>query len=200
MTLTVSILLGSVRPGRQGLRVAKFLESNLASAGFGVHVVDPRELKLPLFAGRFDYLPVDEQTDSLKELKAKLTESDAFVVVTPEYNHTFSPVISNTLDYFYHSEYYYKIAGIATYSMGGFGGIRAAGPLHPFLGELGLATIPKELPFPVVHNLLNEDGTVQTTAGTSGESLKNGVKQFVSELKWYATALKTARAAGVPTS
>ncbi|ETV97454.1 hypothetical protein H310_09384 [Aphanomyces invadans] len=197
MSLTVSIVLGSVRPGRQGLRVAKYLESKLAAAGFAVHVVDPTELKLPLFVGRFAYLPAELKTESLTALQGKFEGSDAFVVVTPEYNHTFSPVISNTLNYFY-SEYANKVAGIVTYSVGGFGGVRAAGPLRPFFGELGLVTIPKELPFPVVQNVLHEDGTISPEAGASGESIENGTKQFVNELKWYASALKIARAAGGP--
>ncbi|RHY26519.1 hypothetical protein DYB28_004630 [Aphanomyces astaci] len=197
MPLTVSIVLGSVRPGRQGLRVAKYLQAKLATADFNVHIIDPIDLNLPLFAGRFAYLPAELKTEALTAVQAKFEESDAFVVITPEYNHTFSPVISNTLNYFY-SEYANKIAGIVTYSVGGFGGVRAAGPLRPFFGELGLATIPKELPFPVVQNVLNEDGALSADAGASGEAIESGTKQFVNELKWYAAALKTARAAGGP--
>ncbi|KAF0682419.1 Aste57867_25432 [Aphanomyces stellatus] len=197
MTLTVSVIIGSVRPGRQGLRVAKFIAAKLESVGFKVHLIDPIELNLPLFVGRFDYLPEDKKTDELKALKAKLVESDAIVAVTPEYNHSFSPVIANTLDYFY-AEFLFKIAGIVSYSAGPFGGVRAVGPLRPFFGELGLTTIPKELPVPVVQNLLNEDGTIQATAGQSGESLEKGATEFANQLQWYAKALKAARAEGTP--
>ncbi|KAF0691194.1 Aste57867_17527 [Aphanomyces stellatus] len=194
MALTVSVVIGSVRPGRQGLRVAKFLVSKLETVGFKVHLIDPVELKLPLLVGRFDYLSEDQQTDGLKELKAKIVDSDAFVIVTPEYNHSYSPVVTNTLDYFFHNEYYYKVAGIATYSAGGFGGVRAAAPLRPVLACLGLTSIPKELPVPSVHSLLNEDGTVQEDAGKSGESLEKNAIAFAEELKFFATAIQTARA------
>ncbi|RHY62691.1 hypothetical protein DYB38_002595 [Aphanomyces astaci] len=149
MPLTVSIVLGSVRPGRQGLRVAKYLQAKLDAAGFNVHLIDPLELNLPLFVNRFAYLPAELKSEALTSLQAKFEESDAFVVITPEYNHTFSPVI-------------------------------------------------KELPFPVVQNVLNEDGALSADAGASGEAIESGTKQFVNELKWYAAALKTARAAGGP--
>ncbi|KAF0709637.1 Aste57867_5862 [Aphanomyces stellatus] len=197
--ITVSLIIGSVRPGRFGLRVGRFLQDRFQAQGLNVHLIDPAELKLPLLVNRFSFLPEDQKSDALKSTYAKFVESDAFVVATPEYNHSFSPAISNTLDYFYHSEFYYKTAGIATYSMGGFGGVRAGVALRPFLGELGLVSIPKQLPFPVVQNLLDEEGKILASAGKSGDIVLDNTAKFADELAWYATALKEARASkGVP--
>ncbi|CAK4353501.1 unnamed protein product [Aphanomyces euteiches] len=196
MTVTVSIVLGSVRAGRQGPRVAKYLETKFLAAGVKVHIIDPVDYDVPLLAGRYDWLPEDQKTDKFKALHAKLVESDAFVLVTPEYNHSYSPVLANLLDYFWHNEYFGKVAGIATYSMSGFGGVRAAGPLHTLIVGLGLVTIPRELPFPSVHTLLKEDGTLSAEAGSSGESLEGGAVKFAGELKWFAEALQAKRATG----
>ncbi|CAK4144357.1 unnamed protein product [Aphanomyces euteiches] len=198
MPITVSLVIGSVRPGRQGTRVAKYLEKKLEDAGLIVHVIDPVELKVPLLAGRYDWLPEDQKSDALKTIQAKYAESDAFVILSPEYNHSFSPVISTVLDYFWYNEFFGKVAAIATYSMGSFGGVRAAGPLFGLLAGLGLVTIPREIPFPSVHTLLNEDGTLTAEAGKSGESVEDGAVKFANELKWYAEALKAKRAGGLP--
>ncbi|EQC30140.1 hypothetical protein SDRG_12198, partial [Saprolegnia diclina VS20] len=197
MAITVSVILGSVRPGRQGVRAGAYVQAQLEALGAKVHLIDPVALDVPLFGTRFDYIPEADRSPALVELHAKFTESDAFVVVTPEYNHTYSPVISSLLNYFYHNEFYYKVAGIASYTMGPYGGVRAAIQLRPYLGELGLITIPKILPFPAIHALLNEDGSV--TAGAAGaDSLAAVSKGFFPELLWYAANLKAGRAAGTP--
>ncbi|CAK4661720.1 hypothetical protein AeMF1_016372 [Aphanomyces euteiches] len=198
MTVTVSIVLGSVRAGRQGTRVAKYLETKFLAAGAKVNIIDPVEYNAPLLAGRFDYLPDDKKPEAFKELQTKFAESDALVLVTPEYNHSYSPVLANLLDYFWFKEYFGKVAAIATYSMSGFGGVRAAGPLHTLIVGLGLVTIPRELPFPAVHTLLNEDGTVNAEAGKSGELLEDGAVKFAGELIWFAEALQAKRATGLP--
>ncbi|EQC30139.1 hypothetical protein SDRG_12197 [Saprolegnia diclina VS20] len=197
MPLTISVIIGSVRPGRQGLRAAKHVEAQLLAQGINVHLIDPVVLQIPLFGNRYDYLPVDQKTPALTEVYEKFTESDAFVVVTPEYNHAYSPVISSLLNYFYHNEFYYKVAGIVSYSMGPFGGVRAAIQLRAYLGELGLVSIPKLLPYPIIQALLNEDGTVQDGAA-GADSLADSSAKFVNELVWYAKNLKAARAAGTP--
>ncbi|KAG9415081.1 hypothetical protein AC1031_008509 [Aphanomyces cochlioides] len=198
MTVTVSIVLGSVRTGRQGTRVGKYLESKFLAAGAKVNVIDPVEYDVPLIAGQYAWLSEENQTDALKTLQAKFAESDALVLVTPEYNHSYSPVIANLLDYFWHKEFFGKVAGVATYSMSDFGGVRAAGPLHTLIVGLGLVTIPRELPFPSVHTSLNEDGTLSAEAGNSGELLEDGAGKFAGELVWFAEALQAKRATGLP--
>ncbi|OQR91116.1 NADPH-dependent FMN reductase [Achlya hypogyna] len=197
MPLTISVIVGSIRPGRQGIGAAKHIEAALLAQGINVHLIDPLELNIPLFGQRFDYIPEAERSPELKLVHEKFTESDGFVIVTPEYNHAYSPVISSLLNYFYHSEFYYKVAGIASYSMGPFGGVRAAIQLRAYLGELGLVSIPKILPYPIIQTLLNADGTVQDGAAGAGQLADTSAK-FVSELLWYTKNLKAARAAGTP--
>ncbi|OQS07164.1 NADPH-dependent FMN reductase [Thraustotheca clavata] len=182
MAITVSVILGSIRPGRFGIRAAKYIENQLKALGAKVHLIDPLELDVPLFATRYDYIPESDRSAALVSLHAKFTESDAFILLTPEYNHTYSPVLSSLLNYFYHNEYYYKAAAIQ---------------MRPYLGELGLVSIPKLLAFPVIQNLLNENGSIQETSADA-ETLKGSSTAFLKELLWYAQATKTARAAGTP--
>ncbi|OQR96423.1 NADPH-dependent FMN reductase [Achlya hypogyna] len=195
MAIVVSVVLGSVRPGRMGARAGQYVVQQLETLGAKVHLIDPVALDIPLFGQRYDYIPEAERSPALVELHAKFTESDAFVVVTPEYNHSYSPVITSLMNYFYHNEFYYKVAGIASYTMGPYGGVRAAIQLRPYLGELGLVSIPKILPFPAIQSLLNEDGSVQDGAAGAG-ALAAVSGGFFPELLWYAKANKAARAAG----
>ena len=88
-----------------------------------------------------------------------IQESEGFVVVTPEYNCALPPALTNLLDYFPPSSYRHKPASIASYSMGPFGGLRAAALARPFLSELGLVPLPSTLCIPTVQNSgLAEDG------------------------------------------
>ncbi|OQR91319.1 NADPH-dependent FMN reductase [Achlya hypogyna] len=190
--LKISIIVGSVRPNRMGLRVGKYLAAQLAQQGVKqVHLIDPAPLNIPLLVNRYDSLTDAEKTPELQELHAKIAESDAYIVVSPEYNHSYSPIITNVMDYFYHNEYYFKSAGIVTYSMGAFGGVRAAGPIRPFLGQMGLTSIPQTLAVPVVQSLLGEDGELLDSATSA--TLASNTSKFLSELTWFADALKTAR-------
>ena len=125
----------------------------------------------------------------LHETAKKLSESDAFIIVAPEYNHSIPPALCNTLNYFYHNEFYRKPAGIVSYSMGSFGGARTAVALRPFLGELGLVTIPKMLPVPTISKLLDEKG--HPTGVFPG--LEDSMDGFIDELLWYSKCLEAGR-------
>ncbi|KDO21888.1 hypothetical protein SPRG_12390 [Saprolegnia parasitica CBS 223.65] len=190
--LTFAIIVGSVRPTRMGLRVGKYFQAKLLEKAVKkVHLIDPAPLQIPLLVDSFTSLPEADRSESLKTLQAQFAESDAIIVISPEYNHTYSPVLSNLMDYFYHNEYYYKSAGIVTYSMGPFGGVRALSPLRPFLSGLGLTSIPLSVPVPSVHAVLTEDG--QLSGDASGAFLEKSSESFVAELTWFADALQTAR-------
>ena len=88
-----------------------------------------------------------------------IQECEGFVVVTPEYNCSLPPALTNLLDYFPPASYRHKPASIASYSMGPYGGLRAAALARPFLAELGLLALPSTLCIPAVQNSgLAEDG------------------------------------------
>ena len=62
-------------------------------------------------------------------------DADGYMAVTPEYNHSISAAMKNTLDYFL-EEYYFKPSSIVSYSPGAFGGINAAQHLRNIFAEL----------------------------------------------------------------
>jgi len=191
MSLSVPVILGSVRADRAGLRAARFLVVQLEARGHEAPLVDPAELKLPLLDRMYKEYPKGEAPEPMERLAALYRRSDAFVVVSAEYNHSVPPALSNTLDHFL-EEYFWRPSAICCYSAGQYGGVRAAMQLRAMLAELGTPSIPSLLPIPRVQKALSE-------AGEPAEDwLGRAAKKFLDELTWYAEALKAKRAGGTP--
>ena len=191
MSLTISVIYGSVRSDRQGIKVARFLEQKLIEREIKVHFIDPLEYTLPLLDKMYKEYEPGKAPQPMEKLSNLLRESDGFLVVTGEYNHSVPPALSNLLDHF-QREYYFKPSAIASYSSGSFGGVRAAVHLRALLGELGMPAISSILPFPVIGDLFKED------SNTTDERILRSTSRFFDEFKWYAEAFQNQRLKGVP--
>ncbi|AWB24120.1 NADPH-dependent oxidoreductase [Methylobacterium currus] len=191
MALVIPVILGSVRQGRSGLRAARYVAGALASRGHEAPVVDPAELALPLLTRMYKEYPKGEAPEPLERLATLLRRSDAFVVVSAEYNHSIPPALSNTLDHFL-EEYFWRPSAIVCYSAGRYGGVRAAMQLRAMLGELGTPSIPSLLPIPEIQKALDEEGRPLQPW------LERPAGRFLDELTWYAEALRDKRQGGVP--
>jgi NAD(P)H-dependent FMN reductase len=187
------VVYGSVRTKRQGIRAARFIVRQLEARGHHVDFIDPEEARLPLMEKTYAAYDDGEAPAELERLAELYRAADAFVFVAGEYNHGLPPALKNLIDHFLH-EYFWRPAGMVTYSAGSFGGVRAAVHLRTVLGEVGLAVIPSTLPVPNVSKAFEEDGT------PSDERYERRADRFLGELCWYARALKAARADGVPYS
>ena len=117
--------------------------------------------------------------------------ADAYLIVSAEYNHSVPPALSNLLDHFL-EEYFFKPSAIACYSVGAFGGVRAAMQLRAMLAEMGMSSVPSILPFPKAQEMLAEDGT------PAGDRPGKSADRFLDEFEWYVKALKAARERGTP--
>ncbi|WP_267357933.1 MULTISPECIES: NAD(P)H-dependent oxidoreductase [unclassified Methylobacterium] len=191
MSLTVPVILGSVRSDRIGIRAARYLIAQLEARGHEAPFVDPAELKLPLLDRMYKEYPPGTAPDELERLATLYRRSDAFLVVTAEYNHGVPPALSNTLDHFL-EEYYWRPSAICCYSAGAFGGVRAAMPLRAMLAEMGMPSIPSLLPIPRLQNAITEAGT------PTEPRLEASAGRFLDELTWYAEALGAQRQRGTP--
>ncbi|MCJ2069030.1 NAD(P)H-dependent oxidoreductase [Methylobacterium sp. J-030] len=191
MSLTVPVILGSVRRDRLGIRAARFLIAQLDARGHAAPLVDPAELKLPLLDRMYKEYPAGTAPETLERLAALYRRADAFLVVTAEYNHNVPPALSNTLDHFL-EEYYWRPSAICCYSAGPFGGVRAAMPLRAMLSELGMPSIPSLLPIPRLQTAVGEDGALNEPR------LESSAGRFLDELTWYAEALGERRRHGTP--
>jgi NAD(P)H-dependent FMN reductase len=192
MSLRLVLLFGSVRSDRRGIRAVRYLERAFGERGHEVTTIDPVEYALPLLDRMYKEYPRGSAPALLEKLAAIYRQADAFVIVTGEYNHTMPPPLVNLLDHFL-EEYFWRPSAIVCYSAGMFGGVRAAVQLRAPLCELGMPSIPSLFPIPKVQTAFSADGVPADPEGT-----QRRFTRFASELEWYASALKTARASGVP--
>lgn len=195
--MVVAVLLGSVRAGRLGGRVGKWVLRELDKRGHEAVLVDPAELKLPLIDKMWKELK-DGAPEGYEDLRSKLEplaalykRADGVVVVSAEYNHSAPPALTNLLDYFL-EEYFWKPSAIVCYSSTPFGGVRAAMQLRALLAEVGMPTIPTLRPIPSAGSALSEDGVALT------QELAERSGKFFDEFEWTMRAFKAEREKGVP--
>jgi len=145
---SLMIVVGSVRPGRIGLPIARWVEQRAVEhGGFDIDFVDLAELDLP-FMDEPNHPRLREYTHQhTLDWSARVDAADAFVFVTPEYNHSYSPALKNALDYL-SQEWWRKPVGFVSYG-GISSGTRGVTALEPVVIGLGLvrAGAAVELPF-----------------------------------------------------
>ena len=185
----IVVILGSVRSERHGIKVAKWVVSKLKNKGHDVSVVDPLELDLPLLDKM--YKEMTAPTEKLQKLQKIIKDADGYVPITPEYNHSISSALKNTLDYFL-EEYFFKPSAIISYSVGNFGGIIAGNHLRQILAEMGTPAIPSQLSISRVHETFDVDGKLLD------ESYEQRFSRFLDEFEWYVSALAKQRHSGTP--
>ena len=186
MPLNTVIFYGSVRSARQGIKAARFIVNQCRERGYEVTLIDPLQYPLPLLDRMYKEYGPHEAPEVLESLARIITPADAYIVVSGEYNHTVPPALANLMDHFL-EEYFWKPSAIVCYSAGVFGGVRAAMTLRAMLAEMGMASIPSILPIPAVQDAFLDDGTPVDGA------YPRRATRFLTELEWYANAMKTAR-------
>ena len=189
MSLKISVIYGSTRDGRQGIKFAKYIKNELTNRGNKAILIDPMNINIETLTKRYIDYEKGLAPSSLEEMHQELNSSDAFVIVSAEYNHFMPPALVNVLNHF-HSEYQRKPSAITTYSVSPFGGVRVSSPLRAFLTQLGMPPIPAMIHAPFVNKNFNEDG--ERVSADKEDRNKEFVK-FYEELEWYANALKVAR-------
>ena len=141
-SLNIAILSGSTRtdgPPRPilGPRVAKFIETTLLKRGHQVTLIEARNSEISLMTKPHFAYSKSQTPPKLADIAKQLSHSDAYVAITPEYNHFPCPGLLNLFNHFGSSIFGFKPSAIVTYSAGQWGGTRAANSLRPFLSELG---------------------------------------------------------------
>lgn len=189
--LTISLIYGSVRTDRQGIKAAKYLEKKLQERNINVHFIDPMEYKLPFLDKMYKEYEQGTAPENMEKIAQKFSDSDGFLIVTGEYNHSIPPALKNMLDHF-QSEYLFKPSAIASYSAGIFGGVRSAVHLRVILGELGMPSISSMLPFPGIAELFDNQ------LKPNNKFIEPSTNRFLDEFVWYLKAFKVARINGTP--
>ncbi|GAA1388754.1 NAD(P)H-dependent oxidoreductase [Pseudonocardia kongjuensis] len=178
----LAILVGSTRRGRFASTVASWVAARAGERGdVQVDMIDLVEAGLP------DVLPDDdwELPEEVLSLGPWLDTADAFLVITPEYNHSFPAPLKTAIDWF-HAEWAAKPVAFVSY--GGIGGgLRAVEQLRQVFAELHATTIRDVVSFHDYPDRFGPDGVpLDPRAGKA-------LAAQLDQLSWWSDALRTHR-------
>jgi NAD(P)H-dependent FMN reductase len=184
----LGVVIASVRDGRVGLPVAQwFMAIARTHAAFEVDVIDLQATNLPMLSEPHHPRLQRYQQESTKRWSATVTGFDAFVIVTPEYNHGAPPALVNALDHLY-VEWNYKPAGFVSYG-GVSGGTRSVQTTKLLLAALKMVPIVEAVNIPFVGPLIDKE----SGAFKGGEPHAKAATLMLDELTRWTRALQTLR-------
>ena len=184
----LSIVTVSTRPGRAGVPLSTWIfERAKAHGGFDTELVDLKEQNLPLFDEPRHPRLRQYEHDHTKRWSAKVEAADAFVFVTPEYDHGTPPSLINALVYLAH-EWAHKPVGFVSYG-GPAGGIRAVQMVKPMLAALKMVVVLESVMAPLFMHSIDEQGVFK-----GSELQEGGATAMLDALVKWAGALATMRA------
>jgi NAD(P)H-dependent FMN reductase len=191
--MKLAVITGATRPGRTTPRQSKWIV-NTASKLDGVEVehVDLKDYPMPFFNEAISprYNPERTIDPAVQRWLDKISSFDAYIFVTPEYNHSIPGELKNVFD-FMTTELYHKPA--ATASHGTVGGARAAMHLKEILSEARAVVIPQFSVIAGMSDVIDEDGVLNAEVAANPYGPQGQLDGLLNELKWYSNALAPAR-------
>lgn len=149
----IAIILGSSRPNRNGEAVAKWvLEIANKRTDATFELVDVKEYNLPLLDEAVPASQGKYSKEHTKRWAEKINTFDAYIFVTPEYNHSIPGALKNAIDFLF-KEWNNKVAGFVSY--GSVGGARAVEQLRVVMGELMIADVRAQVMFSLATDFVN---------------------------------------------
>jgi len=191
MKMKIKIIIGSTRDGRFGDKPAKWI-FDLASKRNEIQteVLDLRDYEMPFYNKPISPASVvdgDYKNDVVNLWARKINEADAFIIVSPEYNHGTSGVLKNALDSVYKE---WNNKPVAFVSYGSMGGARSVEHLRNNTVELQMASVRNAIHILSPWNLVNEDGTLKPSVLDEHE--KNAEAMLDQLISW-SLAFKSLR-------
>ena len=177
--LYIPVLAGTTREQRKSIFAARLVEEvGRTFEEIETELIDPKNF----------HFPGDGNDPEGKDPRySEITKrADGFFIVTPEYNHSFPGSLKRMLD----SElenYIHKSVAFAGASSGQWGGVRAIEALVNSVREMGLVATYKDMHFPNVQDLFNENGEL------TNQKYREYTKGTWKELIWLTTVLKYGR-------
>ena len=191
--MKLQVILGSTRPGRVTERLAKWVVAEAEQLNdTTVELVDLADYAIPMLDEPISprYNPNREISPVVQQWINKLAEGDAYIFVTPEYNHSISGVLKNAIDYL---TFELTKKPATAVGHGTVGGARAIMHLKEILSESQAAIIPKAVALAHASDSLDESGNLSEALKDNPYGPQNTLKATLEELKWYSDALSAAR-------
>jgi NAD(P)H-dependent FMN reductase len=178
--IRLAVVIGSTRKNRIGEKIATWFAGIAHGHGdFEVDVVDLGSMELPVnMAG--------DPSGDVEKLRERIAAADAYVIVTPEYNHGYPAMLKLAIDLIY-AEWQAKPVGFVSYG-GMSGGLRAVEQLRQIFAEMHAVTIRDVVSLHGVFAMFDEGGNFEPRPGSQAASEK-----LLDQLVWWATSLRLAR-------
>lgn len=190
--MKLKIIEASVRPNRVGDRITSWvLEAAKRRPEFELELLDLAEYNLPHFdeAASPRFNPDRKPAGLVKCWLDKLDEADAFIIVTPEYNHAIPGILKDAVDY---TDFQLRKKPVAIVSYGAVGGARAAEMLKPILVEAKAAVVPEAVAVISPTTTFSETGSYLGDPNAFGPH--QALETTLTELAWWAATLAAGRA------
>lgn len=183
----IKILTGSARPGRFNPQPAQWIyELAKQRNDIEVELIDVAELKLPFLDESIPPSQGKYEKEHTKKWAAVINDADGFIFVTPEYNHSISPVLKNAIDYLYKEWNFKPVSYISYGSLAG--GARSVEHLRGVAGELKMYDLREQLLIPNYWEQMDSNGQYQFT-----EKQELLAKQILDDTVFWAEQMKSAR-------
>jgi NAD(P)H-dependent FMN reductase len=178
-TLHIGLIYGSTRKGRFCDTVVRWAAGEIRAQGhYAIDIIDPAEINLA----------DPGQSAAKPTLWQRMAKCDAFVIVTPEYNHGYPAALKLLIDSV-GAEWHAKPVAFVSYG-GVSGGLRAVEQLRLVFAELHAVTIRDSVSFASAWELFDAAGNLHQP-----ERPQRSMATMLGRLRWWATALRDARTA-----
>lgn len=163
----IIVFAASARKASYNKMLARAAFNKLQALGADAELIDLADYPMPIYDG--DLEDSDGLPENARKLKAVFEKADGFLIATPEYNSSFSPLLKNTIDWCSRSEgpedpmlrvFAGKVVGLMAGSPGGFGGLRGLTPVRVLLSNIAMTVIPNQLAVTAVHEKVTAEGEI----------------------------------------
>ncbi|GAA4628173.1 NAD(P)H-dependent oxidoreductase [Actinoallomurus vinaceus] len=184
--LRLAVIIGSIRDGRFGPTVATWFAGEAARrTDIEIDLIDLADV--PIGAAAPSVSPPPQVLTALGDLTPRLEAADGFVVVTPEYNHSYPAALKNAIDW-HNGQFHAKPVAFVSYG-GLAGGLRAVEHLRAVFAELHAVTTRDTISFHGTWESFGEDGRPKDPNGPA-----MAAKTLLDQLTWWARVLRDAKA------
>ncbi|RXR03443.1 NADPH-dependent FMN reductase [Pseudoxanthomonas composti] len=189
MSDRILVFYGSYRSDRMGIRLAEYAVRTLNARGAQAELIDAKAVDLPMLDRMYKEYPKGQAPEAMETLAEKIRTADGFVFVTGEYNWGLQPGLKNLTDHFL-EEWFWRPAGIVSYSAGRLSGARASFAWYGTLSEMGMVVISSTVTVGPIGKTLDAQGQPIEEAG---KSLEKSFARFADDLAWWTEAARTQR-------
>ena len=182
---------GSTREASYNKLLVKVAAAGARAAGAEVTYVDLHDLQMPLFDE--DLEAKEGMPENARKLKELMVAHDGFLIASPEYNSSVTPLLKNAIDWVSRPApgepglvaFTNKVAVIMSTSPGGLGGLRGLVHLRSILGNINVFVLPDQKAIPQAFEAFNADGRMkdpkqQESVENLGAKLSNVLSKLIA--------------------